>query len=100
MWEDLRQEFVAMDPYGTGFVSREEFTDVLTELCVHLSGFELDMLTNKFDIKKDGRYVSNAVCLRTSLILRKMEGMWLMLVLTNKFDIKKDGRYVASAVCL
>ena len=50
MWDDLRKEFVAMDPYGTGCVSREEFRDVLTELCVHLSAFELDMLTKKFSM--------------------------------------------------
>ncbi|XP_064594452.1 EF-hand calcium-binding domain-containing protein 6-like isoform X2 [Liolophura sinensis] len=55
MWEDLRKEFVEMDLYGTGFVSEEEFRDVLSELCVHLSQHELNMLTRKFDIKKDGR---------------------------------------------
>lgn len=55
MWEDLRKEFVNMDPYGTGFVSQEEFRDVLKELCVHLSEYELDTLTRKFEIRKDGR---------------------------------------------
>lgn len=55
MWEDLRKEFVGMDPYGIGFVSQDEFRDVLKELCVHLSEFELDQLTRKFDLKKDGR---------------------------------------------
>ncbi|KAL3877258.1 hypothetical protein ACJMK2_034991 [Sinanodonta woodiana] len=55
MWEDLRKEFIELDPYGTGFVSREEFHDILTELCVHLSDYELTMLTDKFDIKGDGR---------------------------------------------
>lgn len=56
MWEDLRKEFVEMDPYGTGYISREEFKDVLTELCVHLSEFEINKLSDKFDMKKDGRY--------------------------------------------
>lgn len=55
MWEDLRKEFVEMDPYGTGFISREEFKDVLTELCVHLSEFEINKLSDKFDLKRDGR---------------------------------------------
>jgi Ca2+-binding EF-hand superfamily protein len=59
MWEDLRKEFVEMDPYGTGFVSREEFKDVLTELCVHLSEFEINKLSDKFDIKRDARYGFN-----------------------------------------
>ncbi|XP_048248284.1 EF-hand calcium-binding domain-containing protein 6-like isoform X1 [Haliotis rufescens] len=55
MWEDLRREFVNMDPYSTGFVTREEFRDVLTELCVHLSMMELDQLSERFDIRQDGR---------------------------------------------
>lgn len=55
MWDDLRKEFLAMDPYGTGFVSQVEFREVLKELCVHLSEFELNMLVTKFDITKDGR---------------------------------------------
>lgn len=44
-----------MDPYNTGFVSREEYQEVLRELCVQLSDYELEALTNKFDLKKDGR---------------------------------------------
>ena len=44
-----------MDPYGTGYVSKEEYKDVLTELCVHLSDYEINMLCEKFDIKNDGR---------------------------------------------
>lgn len=55
MWEDLRKEFVAMDPYGTGCVSKEEFREVLTELCVHLSEYELNLLTKKFEIPGDAR---------------------------------------------
>lgn len=58
MWERLRMEFTDMDPYNTGFVSREEFQEVLRELCVQLSDYELEALTNKFDLKKDGRQVS------------------------------------------
>ncbi|KAJ8318169.1 hypothetical protein KUTeg_003260 [Tegillarca granosa] len=55
MWEDLRKEFVGMDPYGTGFVSKEEFRDVLTELCVHLSDVEINLLCQKFELRNDGR---------------------------------------------
>ena len=56
MWEDLRKEFVQMDPYGTGYVAPDEFKDVLQELCVHLSEYELNMLTSKFSIGSDGRW--------------------------------------------
>jgi len=55
LWDDLRREFVAMDPYSTGLVQKEEFREVLTELCVNLSNLELEQLISKFDIKKDGR---------------------------------------------
>lgn len=55
MWEELRKEFVGMDPYGTGYVTREEFKDVLTELCVHLSEFETRSLSDKFELRQDGR---------------------------------------------
>ncbi|XP_023931994.1 EF-hand calcium-binding domain-containing protein 6 [Lingula anatina] len=55
MWEDLRRELVDMDPYATQFVTIDEFREILTELCVHLSDYELDMLCKKFETKKDGR---------------------------------------------
>lgn len=54
MWDDLRKEFFAMDSYGTGHVSRDEFRDVLTELCVHLTESELNEITTKFSAA-DGR---------------------------------------------
>ena len=55
MWEDLRREFHAMDPYKTGLVSTEEFREVLTELCVHLSEHELEAITTRFDVHRDNR---------------------------------------------
>lgn len=54
MWEDIRREFEIMDPYKTGLVSKEEFRDVMTELCVHLSNYELELLTKKY-ATGDGR---------------------------------------------
>lgn len=48
MWDDLHREFTGIDPYNTGCVSTEEYREVLQELCVYLSDYELDMLTNKF----------------------------------------------------
>ena len=53
MWEDLRSEFVAMDPYNTGCVTVEEYEDVLSELCVQLSTFELKQLSRKFSVGGD-----------------------------------------------
>lgn len=55
MWEKIRAEFVEMDPYGTGYVSIEEFQEVLRELCVQLQDYELEALTEKFLDTSDGR---------------------------------------------
>lgn len=55
LWDELRREFQAMDPYHTGCVSREEFRDVLIELCVNLSDTELESLITKFDTGRDDR---------------------------------------------
>ncbi|XP_059167514.1 EF-hand calcium-binding domain-containing protein 6-like [Physella acuta] len=55
LWDDLRLEFTNMDPYNTGYVTKEEFREVLTELCVNLSNVELEQLIGKFQVKDDGR---------------------------------------------
>ena len=79
MWEDLRKEFVDMDPYGTGYVSKEEFRDVLTELCVHLSEYELNLLTRKFEIGADGRSVYFL-----KIILARFTGEWVTQLCQNE----------------
>ncbi|XP_053556230.1 EF-hand calcium-binding domain-containing protein 6-like [Bombina bombina] len=55
LWDDLHREFEDLDPYRTGFVSKEEFKDILNELCVHLNNYECEMLTKKFETRGDGR---------------------------------------------
>lgn len=55
MWEDLQREFLGMDPYRTGFVSKEEFQEVVTELCPHISDYELEILTRRFQEEADKR---------------------------------------------
>ncbi|XP_007891051.2 EF-hand calcium-binding domain-containing protein 6 [Callorhinchus milii] len=55
LWDDLRKEFQELDPYHTGFVSKEEFKDILTELCVQLNEYECEVLAKKFEINGDGR---------------------------------------------
>nr|XP_048703908.1 EF-hand calcium-binding domain-containing protein 6-like isoform X4 [Caretta caretta] len=54
LWDDLKKEFEDLDPYHTGFVSKEEFKDILTELCVHLNEYECEMLGQKFESNGDG----------------------------------------------
>ncbi|XP_075705752.1 EF-hand calcium-binding domain-containing protein 6-like [Rhinoderma darwinii] len=55
LWDDLRREFEDLDPYHTGFVSKEEFKDLLSELCIHLNDYEREMLAKKFESNGDGR---------------------------------------------
>lgn len=55
MWEELRKEFQSMDPYSTGCVGRDEFRDVLIELCVSLSDAEINSLLQRFTLKDDRR---------------------------------------------
>ncbi|XP_069833839.1 EF-hand calcium-binding domain-containing protein 6-like [Dendropsophus ebraccatus] len=55
LWDDLHREFEDLDPYGTGFVSKEEFKDLLSELCIHLNDYEREMLSKKFETSRDGR---------------------------------------------
>lgn len=55
LWEDLRRDFIEMDPYKTGMVSREEFSDILHDLCAPLTDREIETIANKFDLRDDGR---------------------------------------------
>ncbi len=52
---ELWTEFSEMDFSGTGFVSSDEFKEILMSLCFHLSQYECDLLAKKFDINHDGR---------------------------------------------
>ncbi|MBN3281965.1 EFCB6 protein, partial [Polyodon spathula] len=71
LWDDLQKEFDALDPYHTGFVTKEEFKDILTELCVQLNAYECDMLEKKFEKKGDGR-VSYLEFLKPFALQRQM----------------------------
>ncbi|XP_067298882.1 EF-hand calcium-binding domain-containing protein 6 [Pseudorasbora parva] len=51
---ELWTEFSEMDFSGTGFVSNDEFKEILMNLCVNLSQYECDLLARKFDINHDG----------------------------------------------
>lgn len=93
MWEDLRREFVDMDPYHTGYVSREEFRDLLMELCVHLTNHEAQMLCDRFDTNRDGR-VSYIEFLKPFALRRQVwrGGNNMLAVLTHPqvmFEIKR-----------
>ncbi|ESO99600.1 hypothetical protein LOTGIDRAFT_238765 [Lottia gigantea] len=55
LFDDLRREFQSMDVFNTGFITVEEFKDILLELNIHLSEVELDNITRKFNTRNDGR---------------------------------------------
>ena len=63
---DLQMEFEEMDPYRTGFVSPEEFKEVLMTLCSQLDEYECEVLARKFDVNRDGRFVLVTIHLEVS----------------------------------
>ncbi|KAI1887577.1 hypothetical protein AGOR_G00191740 [Albula goreensis] len=71
LFEELHSEFEDLDPYRTGFVSQEEFRDILTSLCAQLNQYECDILARKFDVNQDGR-VSYVEFLRPFALPRQM----------------------------
>ncbi|KAK9980760.1 hypothetical protein ABG768_000349 [Culter alburnus] len=79
---ELWTEFSEMDFSGTGFVSSDEFKEILMNLCVHLSQYECDLLARKFDINNDGS-VSYTEFLRPFL---------------SQFQIRKHGSHMAAAL--
>jgi len=54
-WEALWNEFTSIDRQGTGNVSRNEFKNILQDMCVELTEYECQVLCDKFDPKKEGR---------------------------------------------
>ena len=56
MWEDLRKKFIKMDASLTGLIKKKMFTNVLSELCVHLTEKEVEAIAKKYEVKKDDRY--------------------------------------------
>ncbi|XP_078252932.1 EF-hand calcium-binding domain-containing protein 6 [Rhinoraja longicauda] len=84
LWDDLRKEFQELDPYRTGFTSREEFKDILSELCINLNEYECEMLAKKFGVNGDGR-VSYIDFLRPLAMRRHQwrEGSNMMAVLQH-----------------
>ncbi|XP_051746043.1 EF-hand calcium-binding domain-containing protein 6 [Ctenopharyngodon idella] len=79
---ELWTEFSEMDFSGTGFVSSDEFKEILMSLCVHLSQYECDLLARKFDINNDGS-VSYTEFLRPFL---------------SQVQIRKHGSHMAAAL--
>jgi len=55
MWEDLRKNFIKMDPLLTGLVKKKDFTDVLSELCDQLTEKEIEAIVKKYEVKKEKR---------------------------------------------
>uniref|UniRef100_UPI00398F8C0D EF-hand calcium-binding domain-containing protein 6-like n=1 Tax=Pristiophorus japonicus TaxID=55135 RepID=UPI00398F8C0D len=47
--DDLQTNFHELDQFNTGFVSKEEFKDILMDLCVALNDQTCEMITSKFD---------------------------------------------------
>lgn len=44
-----------MDPYRSGYVLRDEYREILTELCPELNDDEFEVLVEKYENPFDGR---------------------------------------------
>ncbi|XP_069055700.1 EF-hand calcium-binding domain-containing protein 6-like [Pleurodeles waltl] len=93
LFDDLWKEFEELDPFHTGFVSKEEFSDILTELCVQLNEYECESLAKKFETNKDGR-VSYMEFLKPFALRRQM---WKNTkhIATAMHDTQKEAGLVA-----
>ncbi|UJR34858.1 hypothetical protein I4U23_027637 [Adineta vaga] len=54
-WENLRREFVQIDPYRTGFVHSEEFDEIIIEFCPSIVQQDLDLLKKDYQNINDSR---------------------------------------------
>ncbi|CAF1321815.1 unnamed protein product [Adineta steineri] len=54
-WNKIRQEFIQIDPYKTGFIQQEEFDEILTDVCPAMNQQDLQILKNKFQTTNDAR---------------------------------------------
>ncbi|CAH8542331.1 unnamed protein product [Schistosoma turkestanicum] len=55
MFDRLYNEFIEMDPEGTGFITAKQLKDILIELCLQVSEREINDFIEKFDIHKNGK---------------------------------------------
>ncbi|XP_015764161.1 PREDICTED: EF-hand calcium-binding domain-containing protein 6-like [Acropora digitifera] len=87
-WEALWNEFTSIDRQGTGNVSRNEFKNILQDMCVELTEYECQVLCDKFDPKKEGRWPLDDVVPKpnkglstvTARLREKLSGKWINLL--------------------
>ncbi|KAF6774099.1 hypothetical protein AHF37_06425 [Paragonimus kellicotti] len=61
LFEQLLREFTSVDIHKTGYASRNQLVDIVTELCLPLNEDELNDICKKFDLRGDGTYVSQLI---------------------------------------
>lgn len=76
-WNELRREFVQLDPFRTGFIQSEEFDEILTELCPIINQEDLQTFKHKFQTKADSRlnrkkHTSDQFWIETRIILNSL----------------------------
>ncbi|KAF7260077.1 hypothetical protein EG68_02860 [Paragonimus skrjabini miyazakii] len=54
LFEQLLREFTTVDTDRTGYASRNQLVDIVTELCLPLNEDELNDICKKFDLRGDG----------------------------------------------
>lgn len=54
-YEVLRRTFLEIDPYHTNYLLRDEFEEILTDLCPELNKEEMEFICSKYENTVDGR---------------------------------------------
>jgi len=54
----LKRSFQDCDPYFTNYLLKEEFEEILIEICPELNRDEMDYIYGKHGTTKNGKYVS------------------------------------------
>ena len=61
-FDALKRSFQEIDPYFTNYLLREEFEEILKELCPELNKQEMEYICAKHENKTDGRYKISFIC--------------------------------------
>jgi len=54
-FDQFQEKFISMDPYHTGFITAEEFSDILKETCDELEDADAEEICKAYDTNHDDR---------------------------------------------
>ena len=54
-FDQFQEKFISMDPYHTGFITAEEFSDILKDTCDELEDVDAEEICKAYDTNHDDR---------------------------------------------